>query len=96
MKSEVNPQTVDISFARLEERIRQVTDLCRDLRVERILMQKEIAGLLLQIETLTDEKRKLERRIDYLLADRLELRQRVEEILDAVATLEIEAESVNK
>ncbi len=96
MKSEVNPQTVDISFARLEERIRQVTDLCRDLRVERILMQKEIAGLLLQIETLTDEKRKLERRIDYLVADRLELRQRVEEILDAVATLEIEAESVNK
>lgn len=96
MKSEVNPQTVDSSFARLEERIRQVTDLCRDLRVERILMQKEIAGLLLQIETLTDEKRKLERRIDYLVADRLELRQRVEEILDAVATLEIEAESVNK
>ena len=52
MKSEVNQQTVDSSFARLEERIRQVSDLCRDLRVERILMQKEIAGLLLQIETL--------------------------------------------
>ncbi|MFM8393786.1 MAG: hypothetical protein ACKOB4_07645 [Acidobacteriota bacterium] len=94
MKSEVNQQTVDSSFARLEERIRQVSDLCRDLRVERILMQKEIAGLLLQIETLSDEKRKLERRIDHLVADRHELRQRVEDILDAVATLEIEAESV--
>ncbi|MEY3282026.1 MAG: hypothetical protein ACK562_06790 [Acidobacteriota bacterium] len=96
MKSDVNQQTVESSFARLEERIRQVTDLCRDLRVERILMQKEIAGLLLQIETLSDEKRKLERRIDHLVTDRLELRQRVEDILDAVATLEIEAESVNK
>lgn len=96
MKSDVNQQMVESSFARLEERIRQVTDLCRDLRVERILMQKEIAGLLLQIETLSDEKRKLERRIDHLVTDRLELRQRVEDILDAVATLEIEAESVNK
>ncbi len=96
MKSDLNQQTVESSFARLEERIRQVTDLCRDLRVERILMQKEIAGLLLQIETLSDEKRKLERRIDHLVTDRLELRQRVEDILDAVATLEIEAESVNK
>ena len=96
MKNDVNQQTVDSSFARLEERIRQVSDLCRDLRVERILMQKEIAGLLLQIETLSDEKRKLERRIDHLVADRRELRQRVEDILDAVATLEIEAESVNK
>jgi chromosome segregation ATPase len=96
MKSHVNQQTFDSSFARLEERIRQVTDICRDLRVERILLQKEIAALLLQIETLTDEKRKLERRIDHLVTDRLELRQRVEDILDAVATLEIEAESVNK
>ena len=96
MKNDVNQQTVDSSFARLEERIRQVSDLCRDLRVERILMQKEIAGLLLQIETLSGEKRKLERRIDHLVADRRELRQRVEDILDAVATLEIEAESVNK
>jgi chromosome segregation ATPase len=96
MKTDLTTSVIDESFARLEERIRRVTEHCRDLRYEKAILQKEIAGLLLQIDTLTDEKRKLERRIDYLVVDRGELRNRVEAILDAVATLEIEAESVNK
>lgn len=96
MKSELNVAAVEASFAPLEDRIRRVVDLCRELRQERALMQKEIAGLLLQIETISDEKRKLERRIDHLVAERRELRRGVESILDAVATLEIEAESTVK
>lgn len=96
MKTDLTRSVIDESFARLEERIRQVAELCHELRFEKTLLQKEIAELLLQIDTLTDEKRKLERRIDYLVVDRGELRNRVEAILDAVATLEIEAESVNK
>ncbi len=96
MKTDLTRSVIDESFARLEERIRLLAELCRELRNEKVLLQKEIAGLLLQIDTLTDEKRKLERRIDHLVVDRGELRNRVEAILDAVATLEIEAESVNK
>lgn len=80
----------------LEERIRRVADLCRDLRQERAMLQKEVAGLLLQIETITDEKRKLERRIDHLIAGRRELHDRVESMLDAIATLEMEVESGSK
>ncbi|MEY4167756.1 MAG: hypothetical protein ACOYLF_12035 [Blastocatellia bacterium] len=96
MKREPTDDTVDGLFAPLEEKIRRVVDVCRELREERTLMQREIAGLLLEIETLSDEKRKLERRIDHLIAERRELRRGVESILDAVATLEIEAESTGK
>jgi len=96
MKSEQNDDAVDGFFVPLEDRIQRVVDLCRELREDRALMQKEIAGLLLQIETLSDEKRKLERRIDHLVAERRELRRGVESILDAVATLEIEAESTGR
>jgi chromosome segregation ATPase len=80
----------------LEERIRRVAELCRDLRQERAILQKEVAGLLLQIETISDEKRKLERRIDHLIAGRRELHDRVESMLDAIATLEMEVESGSK
>lgn len=96
MSTELTKNGIDGSFTRLEERIQQVNELCRDLRQERTILQKEIAGLLLQIDTLTDEKRKLERRIDHLVANRGDLRHRVEAILDAVAALEIEAESTSK
>lgn len=96
MNTELTKNGIDVSVTRLEEQIRRVTELCRDLRQERAILQKEIAGLLLQIDTLTDEKRKLERRIDHLVSNRGELRHRVEAILDAVAALEIEAESTSK
>lgn len=96
MKSEHKDEAIDSFFVPLEDRIGRIVDLCRDLREDRALMQKEIAGLLLQIETLSDEKRKLERRIDHLVAERRELRRGVESILDAVATLEIEAESTDR
>lgn len=80
----------------LEDRIRRVAELCQDLRQEKALLQREVAGLLLQIETLSDEKRKLERRIDHLIAGRRELHDRVESMLDAIATLEMEVEAGNK
>ena len=54
MKREPTDDTVDGLFAPLEEKIRRVVDVCRELREERTLMQREIAGLLLEIETLSD------------------------------------------
>ena len=84
------------NLAHLEEKIRRTADLCRELRREKSNLQKEIAGLRLQIETLTDDKRLLETRIDQLIAGRREIRERVEAMLDAIATLEMEAESINK
>jgi len=96
MMRDQNDNSLDAVFEPLEMKIQRVVDLCRELREERALMQKEIAVLLLQVETITDEKRKLERRIDHLVAERRELRRGVESILDAVATLEIEAESTGR
>jgi FtsZ-binding cell division protein ZapB len=64
MMRDQNDNSLDAVFEPLEMKIQRVVDLCRELREERALMQKEIA-VLLQVETITDEKRKLERRIDH-------------------------------
>ena len=86
----------DTPLDELERKIRLTAELCRELRQENQLLNREVAALRFRIESLLLEKRQFENRIEEMMATRALIRERIESMLDAIATLEMEADSIRR
>jgi len=83
-------------FDHLEDKIHRVVELCKKLKKEKTGLRKEIEALRREVESLTSEKERLQAQVGRLIEDRKAMREKVEGMLDAIATLEMEAESLKK
>ncbi|QQS47304.1 MAG: hypothetical protein IPM66_01125 [Acidobacteriota bacterium] len=83
-------------FANLEDKLHRVVELCKKLKQEKEQLRSELEALRLEVGALTNEKAQMDDRISKLLEDRKLMREKVEGMLDAIATLELEAESLKK
>lgn len=83
-------------FANLEDKLHRVVELCKKLKQEKEQLRLELEELRLEVEALANEKAQMDERISKLLEDRKVMRKKVEGMLDAIATLELEAESLKK
>jgi len=83
-------------FANLEDKLHRIVELCRKLKEEKSGLKAELDELVRQVDGLKIENSRLEARISRLNEDRRLMREKVEGMLDAIATLELEAESLKK
>jgi chromosome segregation ATPase len=83
-------------FAHLQDKIRLALEVCKTLRQEKEQLEAELArahGLLAESNM---ENERLRSQIDRLNAERDAMRNSIEAMLHEIATLEIEAESLNR
>jgi phage shock protein A len=83
-------------FSHLEDKIHRTVELCKALRQEKENLERELEKARKEIADLRNENIDLERRLDRWLGDRESMQLKVEAMLDAIAMLEMEAESVKK
>jgi FtsZ-binding cell division protein ZapB len=83
-------------FSHLEDRIHRTVELCNALRQEKESLELELEKMRRESADLKNDNIDLERRIGRLLGDRESMQLKVEAMLDAIAMLEMEAESVKK
>lgn len=83
-------------FTNLEDKLHRVVELCKRLRQEKDALQGDLDALAREVEALSAEKAQLRDQISRLFEDRKLMREKVEGMLDAIATLELEAESLKK
>jgi phage shock protein A len=83
-------------FSHLEDKIHRTVELCKALRQEKENLEQELEKARKEIADLRNENIDLERRLDRWLGDRESMQLKVEAMLDAIAMLEMEAESVKK
>lgn len=83
-------------FSHLEDKIYRTVELCKTLRQEKEVLERESAAMRRELNSLQVEKERLETQLERLLADRDAMRLKVEAMLDAIAVLEMEAEFTRK
>jgi FtsZ-binding cell division protein ZapB len=83
-------------FSNLEDKIHRAVELCKVLRQEKENLEGELEKLRKEIAALREDNTDLERQAERLLRDRESMQLKVEAMLDAIAMLEMEAESVKK
>jgi FtsZ-binding cell division protein ZapB len=83
-------------FSNLEDKIHRAVELCKVLKQEKENLEGELEKLRKEIAALREDNTDLERQAERLLRDRESMQLKVEAMLDAIATLEMEAESVKK
>ena len=83
-------------FSHLEDKIYRTVELCKALRQEKEHLEHELRKLKQEIANLVAEKGLYEKQIECLREDRETMRLKVEAMLDAIAMLELEAESLKK
>lgn len=83
-------------FSHLEDKIYRAVELCKSLRLEKEGVDKELASARQQIADLTAEVEKLKGQVERLVEDRAAMKFKVEGMLDAIAMLEMEADSLKK
>jgi FtsZ-binding cell division protein ZapB len=83
-------------FSHLEDKIHRTVELCGALRQEKENLERELEKVRNEIADLRNDNIDLGRRLERLLGDRESMQLKVEAMLDAIATLEMEAESVKK
>jgi phage shock protein A len=83
-------------FSHLEDKIHRTVELCKALRQEKENLERELEKARKEIEDLRNDNIDLERRLERWLGDRESMQLKVEAMLDAIAMLEMEAESVKK
>lgn len=77
-------------FSHLEDKIYRTIELTKTLRQEKENLEKELSLARRGRGTLPDERERLERQVEQLLAERDMIRIKVEAMLDAVAALDPE------
>lgn len=90
------PVTSLEKFAHLEDKIRLAVEMCKSLKQEKEALESDLRQAMEQLASSDAEKGALEAQIVRLKSEREEMKHRVEEMLDAIATLEMEAESLNR
>lgn len=83
-------------FSHLEDKIHRAVELCRSLRQEKDQLESELEKAKQALVAEAAEKEQLRARIEFLMLDRDSMKLRVEAILDAIAILELEADSAKK
>lgn len=83
-------------FSHLEDKIHRAVELCRSLRQEKDQLESELEKARQALVAEAAEKEQLRARIEFLMLDRDSMKLRVEAILDAIAILELEADSAKK
>jgi len=82
-------------FSHLEDKIYRTIELTKTLRQEKEVLERDVAGTRRELNSLLDEKERLEKQVERLLSERDTVRMKVEAMLDAIAVLEPEmAEAV--
>ena len=82
-------------FSHLEDKIYRTIELTKTLRQEKEVLERDVAGTRRELNSLLDEKERLEKQVERLLSERDTVRMKVEAMLDALAVLEPEmAEAV--
>jgi chromosome segregation ATPase len=83
-------------FSHLEDKIYRTVELCKALKQEKAHLERELHRMKQEIANLMAEKGLYEKQIECLREDRETMRLKVEAMLDAIAMLELEAESLKK
>jgi hypothetical protein len=83
-------------FSHLEDKIHRTVELCKALKQEKENLERELENAGKVIADLRNDNIDLERQIERLIRDRESMQLKVEAMLDAIAMLEMEAESVKK
>ncbi len=77
-------------FSHLEDKIYRTIELTKTLRQEKENLEKELSLMRRGRGSLPDERERLEKQVEQLLAERDMIRIKVEAMLDAVAALDPE------
>ena len=77
-------------FSHLEDKIYRTIELTKTLRQEKENLEKELSLVRRGRGDLPDERERLEKQVEQLLAERDMIRIKVEAMLDAVAALDPE------
>ncbi len=83
-------------FSHLEDKIHRAVELCRSLRQEKDQLISELEKARQAIAAEASEKEQLRAQVEFLMLDRDALKLKVEAMLDAIAILELEADSAKK
>jgi hypothetical protein len=75
-------------FSHLEDKIYRTIELTKTLRQEKENLEKELSLVRRGRGNLPDERERLEKQVEQLLAERDMIRIKVEAMLDAVAALD--------
>src|SRR5262245_7146444 len=83
-------------FAHLEDKIRLAVEMCRSLRQEKEALEHELEKMRARLAKSDADRDKLRVQMERLQSDRESMKRKVEEMLNAIAALEMEAESLNR
>ncbi len=83
-------------FSHLEDKIYRTVELCKILKQEKENLERALEAAKKQCDDLTSANGDLEKQVELLIEDREAMRLKVEAMLDAIAMLEMEAESLKK
>jgi len=83
-------------FAHLQDKIRLALEVCKTLRQEKEQFEAELARARELLAESNMENESLRSQIERLNAERDAMRNSIEAMLHEIATLEIEAESLNR
>jgi len=83
-------------FAHLQDKIRLALEVCKTLRQEKERLEAELERAHELLAESIMENESLRSQIDRLNAERDAMRNSIEAMLHEIATLEIEAESLNR
>lgn len=83
-------------FDHLEDKIRLTVEMCKSLRQEKEALDRELAEARAGMADAKVEREALQAQIERLKVEREEMKHKVEEMLNAIAALEMEAESLNR
>lgn len=82
-------------FSHLEDKIYRTIELTKTLRQEKEVLERDVSATRRELNSLLDEKERLEKQVERLLSERDMVRMKVEAMLDAITVLEPEmAEAV--
>ncbi|MGH9855483.1 MAG: hypothetical protein ACREBD_37075 [Blastocatellia bacterium] len=83
-------------FAHLQDKIRLALEVCKTLRQEKEQLEAELARARDLLAESNMENERLRSQIERLMIERDSMRNNIEAMLHEIATLEIEAESLNR
>jgi chromosome segregation ATPase len=83
-------------FSHLEDKIRLAVEMCKSLRQEKEALERQLEQLQTRLSELDDDRARLHGQIEIMQIDRESMKRKVEEMLNAIAALEMEAESLNR
>lgn len=83
-------------FSHLEDKIYRTVELCKSLKADREKLERELATMRRELTEAHAERDRIGSQLERMLADRDSMRLKVEAMLDAISTLEMEAEAARK